>query len=58
MHMNSLSLRNNQVEVRDSLVEKLWPDQHKINIESLVMAMVSVALARSNFNRGLLIILC
>ena len=38
-----------------SILEKLWPDQHGINRESLVVAVVSVVLARSNFNRGLLI---
>ena len=35
--------------------KKLWPDQHKINWESLVVSVVSVALARSVIHRRLLI---
>ena len=38
-----------------TLLEKLWPDQHKINRELLVVSVVLVALIQSPINRELLI---
>jgi hypothetical protein len=41
-----------------ALLEIQWPGQHKINRGLLVLAVDLVALARSTFNRVLLIFFC